>query len=54
MPGVVELQRRVDVVDLTMGYEICLARIVRRGARQNVAKAARQEVHIEHDTAGRF
>ena len=54
MPGVVELQRRVDVVDLTMGYETYLARVVRRGARQNVAKAARQGVEIERDTTGRL
>ena len=52
--SVVELPRRVDVVDLSMGYQEYLTRTVRRGTRQNVAKAARQGVEIERDTTGRL
>jgi hypothetical protein len=36
-PGVVEIPRRVDVVELSMGYDEYLARTARRGARQSVA-----------------
>jgi hypothetical protein len=52
--GVVEIPRRVDVIDLTCGYQDYLARVVRRGTRQNVAKAARNGVEIECDTSGRL
>jgi hypothetical protein len=53
-PGVVEIPRRVDVVELSMGYDEYLARTVRRGTRQSVAKAARNGVEIEVDTTGRL
>ena len=52
--SVVEVPRRVDVVDLSMGYHEYLTSTVRRGTRQNVAKAARQGVEIERDTTGRL
>jgi hypothetical protein len=52
--SVAGLPRRVDVVDLSMGYQEYLARTVRRGTRQNVAKAARNGVEIECDTTGRL
>ena len=52
--SVVEVPRRVDVVDLSMGYQEYLAPTVRRGTRQNVAKAARNGVEIERDTTGRL
>ena len=50
----VEVPRRVDVIDLSMGYHEYLTRTVRRGTRQNVAKAARNGVEIECDTTGRL
>ena len=53
-PGVLEIPRRVDVVDLSMGYDEYLTRTVRRGTRQSVAKAARNGVEIEVDTTGRL
>ena len=43
-----------DVIDLTCGYQDYLAHVVRRGTRQNVAKAARHGVEIECDTSGRL
>ena len=52
--SVVEVPRRVDVIDLSMGYQEYLARTVRRGTRQSVAKAARNGVEIEVDTTGRL
>ena len=54
IPGVVEIPRRVDVVDLSMGYDEYLTRTVRRGTRQSVAKAARNGVEIDVDTTGRL
>ena len=52
--SVVEVPRRVDVIDLSMGYHEYLTRTVRRGTRQNVAKAARKGVEIECDSTGRL
>ncbi len=54
LPGVTEIPRRVDVIPLTTDYEEYLTRTIRRGTRQNVAKAARQGVEIERDTTGRL
>ena len=48
------MPRRVDVIELSMGYQEYLTRTVRRGTRQNVAKAARNGVEIECDTTGRL
>ena len=39
--AVVEIPRRVDVVDLSVGYQTYLAHTVRRHTRQSVAKAER-------------
>ena len=52
--SVVEVPRRVDVIELSMGYQEYLTRTVRRGTRQSVAKATRNGVEIECDTTGRL
>lgn len=54
MPGVVEVPRRVDVVDLPDTMEEYLGGAVRRQARQNVNKARRLGVEIEQDSTGRL
>ena len=54
VPGVVELPRRVDVIELTTDYHEYLTRTIRRTARQSVKKAERNGVEIELDTTGRL
>ncbi|HEU5486771.1 MAG TPA: GNAT family N-acetyltransferase, partial [Microlunatus sp.] len=54
LPGVVEVPRRVDVIELPSDPELYLAGPVRRDVRQNVAKAARRGVEVERDTTGRL
>jgi hypothetical protein len=52
--SVVEVPRRVDVIDLSVGYQTYLTHTVRRQTRQSVAKAERNGVEVEVDSTGRL
>jgi Acetyltransferase (GNAT) domain len=53
LPGVVAMQRRVDVVDLAAGFDE-LWRRCSASVRRNFAKAERAGVQMECDTSGRL
>jgi Acetyltransferase (GNAT) domain len=53
-PGVVEVPRRVDVIDLDGGWQDVFGRGFSRSARYNVRKAERAGVEVERDTNGRL
>jgi hypothetical protein len=53
-PGVLEVPRRVDVIDLDGGWEEVFGRGFSRSARYNVRKAERAGVEVERDTSGRL
>jgi hypothetical protein len=53
-PGVVEVPRRVDVVDLGPGWDQVFGQGFSRSARYNVRKAERAGVEVERDTSGRL
>jgi hypothetical protein len=54
MPGVVEERRRVEVLDLTPGFDALRQHQFRRSLRQHLRRAERAGVEVELDTAGRL
>jgi hypothetical protein len=54
MPGVVEVPRRVEVLDLTPGFEKLKARQFSRDIRYHLRRAERAGVEVELDTTGRL
>lgn len=52
--GVVEIRRRVEVVDLRDGFDKLWRKGFAGGVRRNIAKAERAGVRIERDTTGRL
>jgi len=54
MPGVVEVPRRVEVLDLSSGFEELLARQFSRSIRYHLRRAERAGVEVELDTTGRL
>lgn len=54
MPGVVEELRRVEVVDLAVGFDVLRDNHFARTVRQKLRKAERAGVEIELDTTGRL
>ena len=53
-PGVVELRRRVEVIDLTVGIDELRTNVFDRRVRQSMRKAARCGLEVERDTTGRL
>lgn len=53
-PGVAELPRRVEVIDLERGFDALVAEGFSRTTRQSVRKAERAGVEVERDTTGRL
>jgi hypothetical protein len=54
MPGVVQVSRRVEVVDLADGFEALRDNRFGRTVRQKLRKAERAGVEVELDTTGRL
>ena len=54
MPGVVEVPRRVEVLDLSPGFDELRASQFARSVRQRLRKAERDGVEVELDTTGRL
>ena len=54
MPGVVEVPRRVEVLDLSPGFEELKARKFSRDIRYHMRRAERAGVEVELDTTGRL
>ena len=54
MPGVVEERRRVEVLNLSPGFDALRQQTFRRSLRQHLRKAERAGVEIELDTTGRL
>jgi hypothetical protein len=54
MPGVVEVLRRVEVMDLAPGFDELRAHHFSRNARYHLRKAERAGVEVELDTTGRL
>ena len=54
MPGVVEVPRRVEVLDLGQGFEALKARTFSRNLRYHARRAERAGVEVQVDTTGRL
>src|SRR5215210_7560530 len=54
MPGVVEVPRRVEVLDLSPGFDELKARQFSRDIRYHLRRAERAGVEVELDTTGRL
>ncbi len=54
MPGVVEVPRRVEVLDISPGFEELRARQFSRSFRYHLRRAERAGVEVEVDTTGRL
>lgn len=53
-PGVVEVPRRVEVIDLSPGIDELKTNVFDRRVRQSMRKAARCGLQVERDTTGRL
>jgi CelD/BcsL family acetyltransferase involved in cellulose biosynthesis len=54
MPGVVEMSRRVEVIDTSGGFERLRTEGFNRNVQRSIRKAIRAGVQVERDTTGRL